>query len=126
MRTSRCPRLRIEQLEDRVVPSTLYVANSGNNANAGTSASPWQTLQYAADHVQAGDTVIVRAGNYVGFDLWTDGTAASRIVFSADPGVTITTGNARTHDGINLEGADYITIQGFNVVGTARPGFARW
>src|SRR6476661_2905773 len=115
-------RLHVEQLEDRAVPATLYVANTGNNTNAGTSSSPWQTLQYAADHVHAGDTVIVRAGNYAGFYLSTDGTASSRIVFSADPGANITSRNPITGDGINLEGADYVTIEGFKITGATRAG----
>ena len=62
-------RPRFEQLEDRAVPAVYYVATTGSNGNAGTSAAPWQTLQYAADRVAAGDTVVVRAGDYAGFDL---------------------------------------------------------
>ena len=69
-----------------------------------------------------GDTVIVRPGNYTGFHLTRDGTAASRIVFQAEAGVTIDQRNATTPDGINLEGADYVTIDGFQVVGMPRTG----
>ena len=54
--------------------STFYVAPTGNDGNAGGSGTPWRTLQHAADTVRAGDTVIVRAGQYTGFDLRTDGT----------------------------------------------------
>ena len=36
--------------------------------------------------------------------------------------MTITQRNATTPDGINLEGADYVTIDGFNVVGMPRTG----
>jgi parallel beta-helix repeat protein len=120
VRTGR--RLRMEQLESRLALATFYVATTGSDAGSGLVDAPWQTLQKAANTVQAGDTVIVRAGNYAGFDLWTGGTASSRIVFDADPGVTINQPNARTADGINLEGADYITIEGFNVVGVPRAG----
>ena len=95
---------------------------SGNDASDGSSSSPWRTLQHAADVVNAGDTVIVRAGNYAGFYLTSDGTAASRIVFQAEAGVTINQRNAITPDGINLEGADYVTVEGFNVVGMPRTG----
>ena len=65
---------------------------------------------------------LCRAGNYTGFYLDRDGTATGRITFKADPGVTINQRNATTADGINLEGADYITIDGFNVIGMPRTG----
>lgn len=114
--------LGMENLESRQVLATLYVSPSGNDGNAGSSSAPWQTLQHAADVVSAGDTVIVRAGNYTGFDLRSDGTAAARIVFQGEDGVNITARNARTPDGINLEGADFVTIDGFNVNGMPRAG----
>ena len=88
----------------------------------GSPDHPWQTLQYAADHVGAGDTVIVHAGTYAGFDFRTDGTAQQRITFHADPGAIINQQNSNTADGINLEGADYVTIEGFKVVGVPRAG----
>ncbi len=114
--------LRVESLEPRLALATLYVATSGSDAADGSAAHPWQSLQHAADVVNPGDTVIVHAGNYRGFYLDRDGTAAARIIFQADPGVTITQPNATTPDGINVEGADYITIDGFHVVGMPRTG----
>src|SRR5262245_15712931 len=115
-------RLALEPLESRMALATLYVATSGNDAGDGSSNTPWRTLQHAADVVNPGDTVIVRAGKYVGLYLDRDGTAANRIVFRAEAGVTIDQRNATTADGINLEGADYVTIEGFNVVGMPRTG----
>jgi hypothetical protein len=104
----------VEPLESRLALSLYFVSPTGNDSGPGTDAAPWRTLQRAADAVRAGDTVTVRAGTYsAGFDLRTDGTAASRITFRADPGVTITGRNARTADGINLEDADFVTIEGF-------------
>src|SRR5882672_7483675 len=50
---------------------TFYVAPTGSDTAPGSSASPWRTLQKAANTVRAGDLVIVRAGTYAGFDLWT-------------------------------------------------------
>jgi parallel beta-helix repeat protein len=113
------PKWHLEELEQRDVPATFYVATTGSDSAAGGSANPWRTLQYAADRVAAGDTVIVRSGTYSGFTLYTDGTAANRIVFDADPGVTINARSSTTaasHGAINLEGADYVTVDGFNVV----------
>jgi PKD repeat protein len=106
---------------------TFYVDPNGSDSAAGTSASPWKTLQHAADSVQAGDQVIVRAGNYAGFimgwDAPTAGTAANRITFLADPtaaagSVVINARNSKTACGIDLEpGCDYITISGFTIQG---------
>lgn len=122
MRRKTSVRPQVECLEAIELLSTYYVSNAGNNASAGTAGSPWQTLQYAANRVQPGDMVIVRAGNYVGFNLTTDGTAAAPITFRADAGANITTRNAATPDGINLEGADYIVIEGFTITGMPRAG----
>jgi hypothetical protein len=109
----------VENLEQRRLLATYYVATTGSNTAAGTSAAPWATLQHAADRVTAGDTVIVLAGNYVGFDLRTNGTAAARITFRGETGATIDRVNTRTNrDGINLERASYITIEGFTLIGT--------
>ena len=45
--------------------TTYYVSTSGCNSNSGLSVtSAWRNIQYAANHVQAGDTVNVLAGSY--------------------------------------------------------------
>lgn len=44
--------------------ATRYISPTGNNANAGTTGSPWRTLQYGADQVFAGDTLILKDGTY--------------------------------------------------------------
>lgn len=44
--------------------STFYVSTTGNDANAGTQAAPWRTIQHAADTARAGSTVEVRGGVY--------------------------------------------------------------
>jgi parallel beta-helix repeat protein len=72
--------------------------------------------------------VIAGAGTYSGFNLFTSGTAASRITFQADPaagvgGVVINRPNPWNNlDGINLEGASYVTVEGFTVTGQPRAG----
>jgi hypothetical protein len=104
----------VEALETRLALSLYFVSPTGNDSGPGTDAAPWRTLQRAADAARAGDTVTARAGTYsAGFDLRTDGTAASRITFRADPGAVIAGRNARTADGINLEDADFVTVEGF-------------
>ncbi|MEX2188887.1 MAG: right-handed parallel beta-helix repeat-containing protein [Pirellulales bacterium] len=117
-------RYLVECLErrDLLAGDHFYVSPTGSNSAAGTAEAPWLTLQKAANTVSAGDTVTVRSGTYVGFDLRTDGTASDPITFSAEPGAVINQRNAQTPDGINLEGADYITIEGFTLIGLPRAG----
>jgi parallel beta-helix repeat protein len=98
------------------------VAPTGNDLAAGTAGAPWLTLQHAADVVMAGDQVTVRSGNYTGFYLGTSGTASAPIEFLGEPGASIIQRNAFTPDGINLESASYVTIDGFAVTGMPRAG----
>ena len=119
-------RLWLDVLDSRDLPSTYYVAPTGSDAAAGTADAPWRTLQRAANAVAAGDNVLVRAGTYAGFNLTADGTAASPITFTAEAGVTINapnpTGPQAGRDGINVEGADHVVVEGFKVVGMPRAG----
>jgi hypothetical protein len=104
--------------------ATKYVSNTGNNNNSGNSwALAWLTLQYASTHITAGDTVWIQNGTYVGFDMRITGTAANPIVFiAAGNSVNITTRNPVTPDGINIEDADYIEVNGVRALNQPRNG----
>jgi len=106
--------------------TTYWVAPppAGDDANPGTAGQPWATLQHAADVVLAGDTVIVRAGSYAGFQITTSGSSTDPIAFRAEDAATvsITADNPYTPDGINVEGSDWIVIEGFTVDGRTRAG----
>ena len=102
--------------------TSWYVSETGSDAAAGTETAPWGTLQHAADRVAPGDIVTVAAGSYAGFDLRTSGTHTAPITFSAQPGATIDRDNSTTTDGINLEAASWIVVEGFEVVGVTRAG----
>lgn len=103
---------------------TYFVSINGNDLNTGLSAdSAFATLQHAADIVAPGDSVIVLSGSYAGFDLRTGGTQNERITFKAyDENVIIDQPNSTTNDGINIEEADWIVIDGFKVVDQPRAG----
>lgn len=103
--------------------ATKYVSNTGNNSNTGNSwAQAWLTLQWAEDHITAGDTVWVQNGTYTGFDVRVTGTAANPIVFiAAGPNVVINVATGTT-DLINVENAHYIEINGFRVINSPRNG----
>ena len=115
--------LAVHLMDCRTALATqFFVDLSGNNANAGSALAPWRTLQYAADHVGPGDFVTVEPGSYAGFQLETSGTLAAPIEFFAQPGVYITQPVPVRGDGINLEGASHIIIDGFNVAGMPHAG----
>ena len=111
-----------ETLEDRAMLAAYWVAVNGSDGQSGSQTLPWRTLQHAADQVAAGDTVHVMAGTYRGFDLRTSGNAQHPIRFLAQPGVVINQNNPVTIDGINLEGADYVVIDGFEITAATRAG----
>jgi len=113
---------------------TYYVSPAGSDQAAGTApGTAWKTLQHAADEVAAGDTVIVLPGTYAGFNLFTSGASGAPITFTANPGgfdpnpaVVVNTNNGFTgKDRINLEGASWVVIEGFTVLGSANPASNR-
>lgn len=106
----------------RLWAATYHVAQNGSDAAAGDVNAPWATLQHAADTVVAGDTVLVSAGSYAGFYLETSGSPGAEIVFKAEEGVLISAENSQTPDGINLEGASYVVVEGFTANGMERAG----
>ncbi|MCX7423752.1 MAG: right-handed parallel beta-helix repeat-containing protein, partial [Planctomycetia bacterium] len=115
-------------IDDEDTPITLhyatkFVSGDGNDANGdGSEANPWHSLQHAADNVGPGDYVIVKPGKYWGFNLTTDGKPDARITFHALAGVEIDEAFPGQQDGINLEGADFVTIEGFYVHDMPRAG----
>ncbi len=106
----------------RAEAADYFVDPAGNNSAAGTALAPWQTLQYAADHVGPGDVVTVLPGDYAGFQLEASGTPTNPIEFLAAPGVYIIEPVPVRGDGINLEGASHVIIDGFHVDGMPHAG----
>jgi parallel beta-helix repeat protein len=106
------------------VAQTYYVAPSGDNSQTGLSpGTAWASLQHAADQVDAGDIVLVANGTYDGFQLTTGGSSGQLIRFIANgDNVVINAPNTITDDGINVEGADWVEINGFRVINQPRNG----
>lgn len=98
---------------------TFYVSTNGNDAAVGSITAPWRTIQRATRDVLPGDLIIVRPGRYAGFVLGWDGpqngTVTNPITFRGEPGAIVESRNIRTADGINLEGASFIIIEGFSI-----------
>ena len=106
-------------VNNNIKATNYYVSNSGHdvNNNGLTISTSFLTLQHASDMLIAGDTVFVDNGTYVGFDIRNqNGTNGSPIVFKAlGTNVLINQSGPIRNDGINIENADYIIIDGFTV-----------
>ncbi len=94
--------------------TNFYVAPSGSDSNSGTQTQPFRTLQKAADVVEPGDNVYVANGTYKGFHLTRSGQPSARITFVAlGNSVVVNENNDRNDHNINLEGASWVTVDGF-------------
>ncbi len=92
--------------------ATRYVsASKGSDSWPGTSASPWKTIQKAANTALPGDTVIVLAGSYARTSITRSGTASARITYKASGTVTA--------NGFSVR-AGYVTIDGFGITSSGR------
>jgi len=101
-----------------------YVATSGSDANPGTSALPFRTIQQAASVVSAGDGVLVQDGVYPGgITVTASGTASNWIVFRAAHkwGAVIDGNNFAVSANFSARG-NYIRIEGFDIRRSDRGG----
>src|SRR2546425_499690 len=104
-----------------------HVDTTGNDANAGTAAAPFRTLQHAADIVNPGDGVLVGNGVYTGgatvVAISRSGTATNRIVFrAANRWQAVIDGqNNSSTTGIAIPGG-FVWVEGFEVRNTSRYG----
>jgi PKD repeat protein len=105
--------------------TTYYVATNGNDSYNGLYPSyqsagngPFRTLGHAADKVQAGDTVQIRAGTYQERVNWSrSGTAANRITITnynsetviIDGGYALPGGSV--YNFLVMVSGDYVTLQ---------------
>jgi parallel beta-helix repeat protein len=106
-----------------LLATTYFVSNSGDDSNDGlTQNTALETLQYAADIVTAGDSVLVENGTYIGFALWNGGNSSEPIVFKTLGNNVLINEPSSTMDGINIENADYVVIDGFIVNDQPRNG----
>ncbi len=105
--------------------SVLYV-NDGASAGctdtgsgAGSAATPFCSIQAAANAAVAGDTVEIAAGTYRGaVDITSSGTASDPIVFDTSGGIVdITLAAGQSGAAVSLTGASYVTLEGSVGVG---------
>ncbi len=105
-------------------------AAAGNDANPGTSAQPFRTIQRAAVVVNPGDLVIVHDGVYTAgsgayaiLDIGRGGTAANLVVFRAEHkwGAVLDGQSNTTEAGVRF-GTSYVRVDGFEITGVRHYG----
>jgi Right handed beta helix region len=73
------------------LPRTYYVSPSGSDSAAGTLEQPFATVQHGVNQLLAGDTLMLRAGNYhENVTMAASGTASAPITLAAFPEETPT------------------------------------
>ena len=105
--------------------TNYYVNPLGNNNNNGlTPATPFQTLQFAAYLTIPGDTVFAMSGIYTNLvhasnvlNIYQSGTPENWIVYKNFPGHIPVIKLYDQWCGIAVQGADYIVIDGFHIIG---------
>jgi parallel beta-helix repeat protein len=106
--------------------ATWYVATSGNDANSGSLASPFNTITKAASRAAAGDIVEVRGGVYYEVvKISSKGTTSARIIFRAYSGEVAAidgTGSAADTNLVQFNGAEFVDFSGFEVRNATRLG----
>jgi hypothetical protein len=103
-----------------------HVDTTGNDANPGTAAQPFRTIQHAVDIVNPGDGVLVGNGVYTGgtnvVTISRSGTAAKRIVLrAANRWQAVIDGQNSSTTGIAIPGG-FVWVEGFEVRNTRRYG----
>ncbi len=104
--------------------TTYYVATTGSDGpGCGTIASPCRTIQYAANLVAAGDTVLIAPGTYAGgITVETGGTAGQPITFRANGTGVVINGSGGERDAFFITWADYIIVEGLTIQNATRAG----
>ncbi|MDB5331342.1 MAG: secreted sugar hydrolase [Phycisphaerales bacterium] len=104
----------IEILESRVLlSSSWFVSTGGSDANPGTLALPFATIQHAANLAHAGDVVNIRAGTYrETVSPPNSGLAGAPITFQAYNGESVTIDGGNIVSGWFYDGGNrYLTVQ---------------
>jgi nitrous oxidase accessory protein NosD len=106
--------------------ATYYVATNGSDSNAGTQASPFATLQKAANIVNPGDTVLVADGTYTSsstqiIQMSRAGKAGALVTFKSQNGLgaKLNGQNNKTPYAILFQSNNggFVRIQDFEIYG---------
>jgi len=105
--------------ESKAAGNTYYVATTGKDTNAGTEASPWKTIQHAANIAVAGDIIYIRGGTYSeSVDInKNSGSSGKPITFKNYNGEVVKIDGGSV--ALDLENVSYIIIDGINIISTS-------
>jgi hypothetical protein len=110
----------------RAMAQTYYVSPTGIDGSDGSSAHPWRHIQYGADRLSPGDTLLIEPGVYQenGITITHGGTAGNPVTFKATgPGVIVDkSGAGSRQDAFFITGADYVVVDGLTFQNANRAG----
>ena len=94
-----------------------YVATTGNDANPGTAAAPWKTIQHAANKATPGSTVLIAASVYhEKVTMNVSGNATAGFITFRNNGHAVVDGTGvRGEFMFFLSGNNYIRIEGLEI-----------
>jgi hypothetical protein len=73
-----------------VYAKTIYVSSDGSDSNDGSMSSPYSTFAKANDLLEAGDTLVIKAGTYrQALHINQSGTQENRITVKAEDGAKV-------------------------------------
>jgi hypothetical protein len=107
---------------------TYYISTSGADANNGSAANPWRTIQHGADQLNPGDTLLIASGTYQenGIVVTRGGIASNPVTFKASAaGAIIDKSGAsgtRRQDAFLITFAPYVVVDGLTFQHAARAG----
>lgn len=108
--------------------SAYYVSPNGDDANPGSEAQPWRSLEKAATSAQAGDTVYFMEGTYPGvLRPRNSGTAGNPITFTSYPGQRATIDGGKTSKGpfggvVDIHNRSHIVVSNLRVINSEHFG----
>lgn len=99
---------------------TYYVATEGKPENDGSRARPWPSVEHALSRVGGGQTILVMPGLYRGpieIAKRYAGTQAQPTVIQSEVKWKAVVFGAEYHVISNSDGCDWVTVDGFEVMG---------
>ena len=104
---------------------TFYVATTGSDSADGSTAHPWNSIDYALSQLAGGSTLVIRSGVYLGgvhVDPSCNGTASKPTIIKAESKWKTKLVGSDEHGVYVADNTDWIVIDGFEVRGALADG----